>query len=207
MATIAEVAEHIDVNTRTAADLVARGIITKSSRGSYDLDVVRLEYIRHIREVAAGREAAQAVPPGKIDGEQERARKDKEAADRLELQNAVTRGELAPLSEMVSAVTSAFARVRAKILTIPSKVAPLVVGETSTVVVRDVVKNEIHNALEELAGTRLREWTFSPPGDSDELLDGADAAAQSDHKRVGRQGKTPKPGSVGRTRKVGNGSR
>lgn len=205
MATIAEVADHIDVNTRTAADLVARGVITKSTRSSYDLNVARVEYIRHLREVAAGREAAQALPPGKIDGEQERARKDKEAADRLELQNAVTRGELAPLAEMVSAVTSAFARVRAKILTIPSKVAPLVVGETSTVVVRDVVKNEVHNALEELAGTRLRDWTFSPPGDPDELLDGADTAAEPDHKRVGRQGKTPKPRSVGRTRKVGNG--
>ncbi len=205
MATIAEVADHIDVNTRTAADLVARSVITKSTRSSYDLNVARIEYIRHLREVAAGREAAQAVPPGKIDGEQERARKDKEAADRLELQNAVTRGELAPLAEMVSAVTSAFARVRAKILTIPSKVAPLIVGETSTVVVRDVVKNEVHNALEELAGTRLRDWTFSPPGDSGELLDGADAAAKPDHKRVGRQGKAPKSRSIGRTRKVGNG--
>ncbi|TWB19504.1 hypothetical protein FBZ99_101277 [Rhizobium sp. ERR 1071] len=205
MATIAEVADHIDVNTRTAADLVARGVITKSTRSSYDLNVARVEYIRHLREVAAGREAAQAVPPGKIDGEQERARKDKEAADRLELQNAVTRGELAPLAEMVSAVTSAFARVRAKILTIPSKVAPLIVGETSTVVVRDVVKNEVHNALEELAGTRLRDWTFSPPGDSGELLDGADTTAQPDNQRVGRQRKTPQSRGVGRTRKMGNG--
>jgi terminase small subunit / prophage DNA-packing protein len=56
------------------------------------LDTVRVAYIRRLREQAAGR-----YSEGPLDLVNERARLAKEQADRLEMQNAVTRKEMAPV--------------------------------------------------------------------------------------------------------------
>lgn len=68
--------------------------------------------------------------PEALDLTTERARREKAAADRLEMQNAVMRGELLPRADVDAAVIEDCSRVRARLLGIPSKVAPLVAATT-----------------------------------------------------------------------------
>ena len=60
MATISEAARHIDLDERRFRELVDAGTITRASRGAYEIDRVRTEYIRSLREVAAGRARTKA---------------------------------------------------------------------------------------------------------------------------------------------------
>lgn len=148
MATIGEAAAHLFMDERTFRKIVDEGVIGRAARGAYDLDRVREEYVRHIREVAAGR-----VQTGDLDRAQEAARKDKEMADKYALENAKSRGELLPRDEVAVAMTSAFARVRARLLSLPSKLAPMILGMNSIAEIKEKITEAVNEALAELAGT------------------------------------------------------
>ena len=160
MATIAECAKHLFMDERRFKQLLDEDVITRQSRAAYDMDVVREQYIRHQREVSAGR-----VISGDLDPAQERARKDKELADKTALTNAATRKELLPRADVHVAVTASFARVRARLLSLPTKMAPLVLGESSLPAVQEKLSNATNEALAELAGTIVAGVPVSDDGE------------------------------------------
>ena len=55
MSTSLECAEYLEMSITTFSGLVSKGIVTKRSKGNYSFDEVRVEYIKHIRSVAANR--------------------------------------------------------------------------------------------------------------------------------------------------------
>jgi len=151
MATVAEAAGHIFLSERRLYELLDKGAIERADKGGYELERVRRQYIEHLRLEAAGRGSGE-------DGlslERERARLASEQADAQEMKNAVTRGELLPRDDVHKAVTGAFARVRAKLLALPSKIAPRVVGQRSTAAVKEKISDAVNEALRELAGTQI----------------------------------------------------
>ena len=152
MVTGAEAARHIFVSERRFQELLGAGVIERKGRAGYDLNAVREAYIGHLREVAAGRMSADGEG---LDLTAERARLAKEQADKLEMENAASRGELLPRGDVVSALQAVFARCRARLLSLPTKLAPLIVGEQSPAVVQDRITAGVHEALEELRGLKL----------------------------------------------------
>jgi hypothetical protein len=94
---------------------------------------------------------------GDLDGDQQRARKDKELADKLAMQNAITRGEVAVVEDLDAVWTAHVAAARARLLAMPSKLAPQLVGLDANRI-QAQIKTEVYAALAELA-----EYT---PGDS-----------------------------------------
>src|SRR5262245_17532784 len=59
MAKLAEAAHHIDLKERRFRQLIQAGVFQRpKAGGSYDLDEVRVAYIRYLREQAAGRVGA-----------------------------------------------------------------------------------------------------------------------------------------------------
>ena len=64
-------------------------------------------------------------------------------------------GEFLPRSEVHRLVTSAFARVRAKLLGLPSKLAPLVVAAKTAAEAQAMLKDTVYQALNELAATTV----------------------------------------------------
>jgi hypothetical protein len=52
MSTVAAAAKHLFMNERSLKVLIDAGTITRQSRDNYSLDVVRKEYIEHLRAVA-----------------------------------------------------------------------------------------------------------------------------------------------------------
>lgn len=108
----------------------------------------------------------------KLDGEQERARKDKELADAKAMDNEVRRGQLLERADVDMAVMAAFARVRAKLLAIPSKAAPLVVQGMDAAEIEHLLRSQVSKTLQELSETDVAKLEDNHGA----LVEGADAA-------------------------------
>jgi phage terminase Nu1 subunit (DNA packaging protein) len=110
----AEIADHLDVSDRRVRELAVEwGIDSKS----ISLAEWRVRYIRHLREQAAGR-----ATEGDLDLATERARLAKEQADKIGMQNAITRRELAPSYLLEEVLAAAGAKVAAILDAIPGAI-------------------------------------------------------------------------------------
>lgn len=150
-------------------------------------------------------------------------------ADQAEMKSAQIRGELLAATDVTLAVQSAFARVRAKLLGLPSRIAPRVAGLKGEAAIEEATTDLVHEALGELAVTIVEgveaggvegagesAAAASAPTDADgdapdagrrrrgsgEVVAGADAAAKADGKPVGRRTPGAEPRSKRRTRTV-----
>lgn len=169
MAKRIEVAAALGVNDRTVGDLVSRGILPDApGRGQWDIAACTRAYIAHLREQAAGR-----AGDGELDLVEERARLAKEQADRHEMENAVRRGELLERAHVDAAVIGAFARVRARLLAIPSKLAPQVVQSDEPAEAEQMIRAAVCDALRELSSTNVADLSI----DDGDVVAGAYAAA------------------------------
>jgi hypothetical protein len=88
-----------------------------------------------------------------LDPTKERARKDKESADKLALENAETRGDVARISVMEEEVASLLGDHRTNALGLPSKAAPLLVGLNADQI-RDRLEGFVYELLGDLADYR-----------------------------------------------------
>ena len=109
----------------------------------------------------------------KLDPAQERARKDKELADKAAMENRVRRGEVLERSDVDAAMIGTFARVRAKLLSIPSKSAPLAAQAEDIAEIEHLIRSQVVEALQELADTNVAELET----DHSAVVEGIDAAA------------------------------
>jgi phage terminase Nu1 subunit (DNA packaging protein) len=111
--TQAAIAEIIGASQQAVSDIEGRGICSRDM----PLGVWLLAYIRNLREQAAGRLAA-----GDLDLATERAGLAKAQRERIEMQNAVTRRELAPVFLLEEVLASAGAKVAAILDAIPGAI-------------------------------------------------------------------------------------
>lgn len=108
------IADHLDLSQGAVSQWMDRLGIDWRAAG---LDEIRVAYIRELREQAAGRAAI-----GDLDLATERARLAKEQADKIAMQNAVSRGELAPVVLIEEVLTNAAAKVAGVLDAIPGMV-------------------------------------------------------------------------------------
>ena len=114
MLTQRNIADHLDMSQQAASQWLEKlGIDWQQST----LDEIRIAYIRALREQAAGRAAE-----GGLDLATERARLAREQADKIAMQNAVTRGELAPVSLIEEVLTKSSSKIAGVFDAIPGKV-------------------------------------------------------------------------------------
>jgi phage terminase Nu1 subunit (DNA packaging protein) len=99
--TQAEVSEHLDMSDRNLRDVLS---ILGLDHKEVHLSRVRVTYIRHLREVAAGRGSSEV---GGLDLVQERAALAREQRLGIEIKNAVARGEFAPISLLSEVLATA----------------------------------------------------------------------------------------------------
>jgi len=147
MATQHEVAQHLGISQKMVADMVAMGQLDKKPRGQYDLDECRKQYIERLRETAAGRAAN-----GDLDLGEERARLAKEQADAKEMENEVQRGALVYIEDVAGAIEKQFTKVRTKLLSVPTKVAPEAHACATVKEVQGLLEQSITEALNDLVG-------------------------------------------------------
>ncbi len=126
--------ELVGISQPAVSDLLMRGVISDGSTAGDWL----LDYCRNLREVAAGRAAA-----GDLDLAGERAALARAQRERIEMQNAVTRGELAPVSLIEEVLTKAASKTAGILDAIPGMIrrrVPLLTADDIELVAGEVAK-------------------------------------------------------------------
>ena len=131
---------HLDMSQQQASDLESRGIIDRS----HGIDSVRVSYIRHLREIAAGR----GSEDGEYDLTAERARLAKWQADEKELDVAVKRGELIPSDEVIQTWARLVVSAKASLLALSDRLQQMMTLSNDQ---RDAVDKEVRAVLEKLS--------------------------------------------------------
>lgn len=121
-----------------------------------------------------------------LDIEQERARLAKEQADKTAMDNAVRRGELADLADVRREWSQALASFRARMLAVPSKLAPQVAPENPNLA-RDLIAVEHDAILRDLASVDARSVEGELPDPDGGAAVPAAPATEVDGKPVGRR--------------------
>ncbi len=145
MATIAEAAAHIDLGERRFYELLEGDVIERCQPGEYNLDHVRVTYIRHIRKIGAGRGAEKG-----IDLASERARLAREQTEAAAFKNAIARGEYVAIEEAGRQMEADYGLVRQRILAMPGKLADALEG-MSREEREAAILAEVNEALNELS--------------------------------------------------------
>ncbi len=129
------IAKHLDLSQQAVSQLMAdMAIDWKSST----LNEIRVAYIRRLREQAAGRAAV-----GDLDLAGERAALAKAQRERIEMQNSVTRGELAPVVLIEEVLTKAASKTAGILDAIPGMIrrrVPLLTADDIGLIAGEVAK-------------------------------------------------------------------
>lgn len=142
--TQAEVAKHLGVAQRTVRELRDRQVIPDPAKST--LSRVRLAYIRHLRELAAGRQ-------GDRDLAEENLKLARSKREAQELKTSQLRGELVPVDQVETTMIAVSSTMRQKVLAVPSKAAPEAHAAQSIAETEEVLRRHVTEALEDVAAT------------------------------------------------------
>jgi phage terminase Nu1 subunit (DNA packaging protein) len=143
-----DVAELLGVSTVAIGQWVAKGcpFVQKGGQGK--------SWVFDVPEVVAWRErqvAQQAVGDTKsLDLDEARRRKLAAEAAMSELDLAKRKGELIEIEEVAAVVGDDYANVRAKLLSLPTKLGPQLIGVEEPAEAMKLVERAVTEALEEL---------------------------------------------------------
>lgn len=135
--TQARFGQLVGITQPAVSGLLMRGVmVTGDTLGNW-----LLSYCGHIRDVAAGRQPVEGTKT--LDPAEEKARLYAAQADKIEMENSVARGELAPVSVLEEVLTRAGTKVSAAMDAIPTALKrrlPNLTDADLTIVRRELAK-------------------------------------------------------------------
>jgi len=134
------IAAVIGVTPRHIGNLIKEGMPTVG-RGKYDLAACVQWYIDYRVRLAS--------PATKFDNA--RLRKMVADAKKREIEVKKLEGDLIPADKVAEAWTTILGAVRAKLLSIPTKMAPLVLAADDLAEAQEIIKGQIYEVLNELS--------------------------------------------------------
>lgn len=132
----------IGVSARQIRHLAQQGTLERVERGRFELGTS----IKALIDNAAG------------DGSElnkQRVRKLRAEADRVELELARARGELAPIGEFEKVQTAAYTQIQVNVMNVPRRAAIRLLGEKNEATFKRVLAEELRQALTVAATTEL----------------------------------------------------
>lgn len=174
------IAKALNLSTRRVHQLKAEGLPTVG-RGQYELGPCMAWYIRYLQSKLD--KLGPNTNPDTPDLLAEKTRLAREQGDKLAIENSIKRGELVYVSEVVSTWSNHIASCRAKLLGLPTKVAPQLVNQTNANAIAGKLRDEIDAALYELSeGTD----DYQHLGSFEDSEQDLEASAETDDFRMGR---------------------
>jgi phage terminase Nu1 subunit (DNA packaging protein) len=146
MATIKQLAQHLDLSSARVHDLFNENILIKSGKsGGQDVDDCRVRYIRYLRSLSKGKNTNSG------DLNEERTRLTKAQADKAELELQEKENELIS-TDLIKTIWSDYvSNVRSKLLALPSKLGHLTQAAETYAEAEAIIKKSIYECLEELS--------------------------------------------------------
>lgn len=147
--TVATLANFLMVTERRVQQLAKEGIVRKDDRGEYELTTSIQGYIRFLQETTkSGNGGSEELQKSKARMAEAKARK-------AEIEVRQMEGELVPASDVSKAWIEMVAHMRAKLLSLPNKLAPQLMGGRTLNEINALLQTTIKEALQELAGTDI----------------------------------------------------
>lgn len=144
-----KVAQALNLTEQRIHQLVKEGL-PKEGRGQFDPVKCMLWYIRYLQQALAKK--AVPTPDGGFVGErEERVRLLRADADLKEIELAKERGLLVALPDIETTLTDLVLTTKARIMAIPPRLAPELVGETSRVMIQAKLEKACKESLAYLA--------------------------------------------------------
>lgn len=141
--TTGQLAKVIGKTTRWVNELTQSGVFVRASRGKYLLAENVQRYIKHIQN--------RIEQDTEVDYHKEKASHERAKRQKAELELQIMRGELHKSSDVEIVMNDMIAVFRSKILGLPSKLAPQLVGKSEIPIILDILTRDVHEALSELA--------------------------------------------------------
>ncbi len=184
-----QVAEVLGVSPRHVRRLIEDGVLPRpKAPRRYDLAACVEAYYRWKFDRGTDSEAP--------DLSRERALLARSQRQKVELELRVRRQELVELSRVEAVLSEVFSRCRSKLLALPTKAAPLLVGVKSLPRARDLLDGLVREVLSELAALEvadLTEGNGEADGDAETGVADVGTPAEAHGKRVGRRAKGAQP--------------
>jgi phage terminase Nu1 subunit (DNA packaging protein) len=141
----AGMADLLVCDERTVRDLAARNLLVRAGRGLFDVAASLKIYVPNLRSVASARGGSTAQE----NLSEARARLAAEQADRVALQNQISRGEMVLAEDVTARWSDICSTVRAKMLAIPTQAAAALPNMSRAEL--DIIDRLIRDGLTELA--------------------------------------------------------
>ena len=149
---VGRVAQALNLTESRVHQLVKEGL-PREGRGQYDAVKCMLWYIRYLQAVIEKKAVNIGDPSGAgYAGErEERVRLLRADADLREIELAKERSQLVTLADVEAFHTELVLTTKARMMAIPPRIAPELVGETSRVMIQAKIEKAIKEALSNLA--------------------------------------------------------
>lgn len=141
-------ANILDVTDRRVRQLVDEGIITKVKNGSYELIPTLKKYLLYIKTKSDNK---MDNSHSEEDLLAEKTMHERAKRKIAELDLAQMQGKLHDSADIEREMTKMLAAFRAKVLAIPSKLAPQLIAQSEISVIENILETEVYNALSELS--------------------------------------------------------
>lgn len=146
----------IGVSDRRIRQLAEENIIIRAAKGRYKLMDSITNYILTLK-VQMEANNAESVD-GEIDLEEEKAIHERVKRHISELKLQTMRGELHKSEDVERVMMDMLASIRAKLLSMPTKLAPILVSRSEIDFVRNTISREVTEALNELKDYNPKEF-------------------------------------------------
>jgi phage terminase Nu1 subunit (DNA packaging protein) len=146
---VTKVASALNLDERRVQQLVKEGM-PREARGQYDPVKCMLWYIRYLQQ-ALEKKAVPTLDGGFFGEREERVRLLRADADLREMELAKERGLLVALPDFEATLTDLVLTTKARIMALPPRLAPELVGETSRVMIQAKIEKACKESLAYLA--------------------------------------------------------
>ena len=146
--TLSALSALFNLTDRRIRQLADEGVVVKHSRGKYDLFQSVQNYIRLIKSNSSVEKVKSDTD---FDLDRERALHEAVKREKSELSLAVMKGELHEAKDVEKVMTDMLTNFRGKILSLPSKLAPILMARDDVFIIQSIIEKEVHMTLYELS--------------------------------------------------------
>jgi phage terminase Nu1 subunit (DNA packaging protein) len=144
---VGKVAKFLNLDERRIQQLVQEGM-PREKRGQYDLTRCTHWYVRYLQ--SALEKTGQRSDGTNLSERDERVRLLSAEADLKEIQLAKERGQLVTIVDVEKEMSELVLTTKARVLAVPPRVAPELVGENSRVMIQARIEKSLKDALLQL---------------------------------------------------------
>ncbi len=157
--TVKEYADHRKVSVVAVRKAIKTGRITLNQNKKLDRELADAEWFKNTNPAKQRKEVDgnQSSSDDKISYHRSRAIREDYNAKLTQLQFERESGKLIPIEEVKTSAFNAGRRVRDRLLNIPDRIAPQLVGKTNIFEIKNILKSELTKILEELSSNPYQE--------------------------------------------------